>query len=371
MKNLVVLNQNAARRAAECKVAATVDMHGVPVTIGIVETPDARFDATAPHRAKHVLVRVKAISCSYRDKSVVLAAAMGEIGDDITPIGTEFVGEVIAVGADVTRVGSGDRVIPVSYFPDRPAEWHTPARSRFGLPTQNAARELSVFHEDELLRVPSSMPDDVAASFTTCPQTAYAMIRRAGVTAGTKVLVTAPRSNTSLSLISALAALDTEVYAVGTSDRHEGRLRELGVRDLAVIDPREAKPSLGTLPEPECVLDPYADLYFPHAIRWLAPAGVYVTCGVVDQYQRSLLKTRESNVSIDLTEMFGTMVAKNLCVIGSCLGVPADLERAINDYDRGVFQSIVDSTLSGAHVDAYLRRSFVEADRFGKVVYAF
>lgn len=371
MRNLVILNKNAARRAAECESSATVDMHGIPVTIGVVETPDARFEPKAPHRANQVFVRVKAISCSYRDQSVILAAALKDIGDDITPIGTEFVADVMAVGSDVTRVKAGDRVIPVSYFPDRPSEWRTPTQASFGLPTQNAARELSVFHQDELVRVPASMPDDVAASFTTCPQTAYAMIRRADVSAGTKVLVTAPRSSTSLSLISALAALGAEIYAVGTSDRHEGRLRELGVRDLLVADPRAPEISLGRLPEPDCVFDVYADLYFPHAIRWLAPGGVYVTCGVVDQYQRTLLGTRESNVSTDLTEAFGRIVGKNLSILGSCLGMPSDLERAVADCDAGTFLSVVDSTFAGRQIGEYLQRSFVDPDRFGKVVYSF
>ena len=371
MRNLVIMNKNAARRANECVSSATVDMHGIPVTIGVVETPDTRFASKAPHRAKQVLVRVKAISCSYRDQSVILAAAVKDIGDDITPIGTEFVAEVLAVGSEVTRFKIGDRVIPVSYFPDQPAEWRTPTQATFGLPTQKAARELSVFSEDELVRVPASMPDDVAASFTTCPQTAYAMIRRAGVTAGTKVLVTAPRSSTSLNLISALANIGAEIYAVGTSDRHEGRLRELGVRDLLVADPRAADIPLGGLPEPDCVFDVYADLYFPHAIRWLAPAGVYVTCGVVDQYQRTLLGTRESNVSTDLTEAFGTIVGKNLSILGSCLGMPSDLERAVADYDVGKFQSIVDSTVTEGQVGEYVQRSFISSDRFGKVVYRF
>lgn len=369
MRNLVVLNKNAARRAGECVASATVDLHGVPVTIGILETPDTRFDADAPHRAKHVLMRVKAISCSYRDQSVIMAAAMGEIGEDVTPIGTEFVAEVLSVGSDVTRFKRGDRVIPVAYFPDYPAEWRMPTSSGFGLPTQNAARELLVLEEVQLVRIPDSMSDDVAASFTTCAQTAYAMVRKAGVEKGSKVLVTAPNSSTSLCAIAALAAMGAEVYGVTTSNRFEGRLRELGVRDVAVVDPRQPSVELPTFPAPDCVLDPYADLYFPHALRWLAPGGVYVSCGVVDQYQRSLLGARVSNQTIDLTDMFSTMISKNLRVIGSCLGTLPDLENAIRDYDVGTFRTVVDSTYSGQDVGKYLARSFVDADRFGKVVY--
>jgi hypothetical protein len=96
-----------------------------------------------------------------------------------------------------------------------------------------------------------------------------------------------------------------------------------------------------------------------------------VTCGVLDQYQRTLLGTRESNISTDLTEAFGTIVGKNLSILGSCLGMPSDLERAVADCDGSKFQSIVDSTFSGRRVGEYLQRSFVDSDRFGKVVYRF
>lgn len=372
MRNLVVLNKNAARRADQCAVAATVDLHGIAVTIGLLETPDTRFDAEAPHRASQVLVRVKAISCSYRDQSVILAAALGEIGDDATPIGTEFVAEVVAVGRDVVGLKRGDRVLPVAYFPDEPSEWKKPKFSSIGLPTQAAGRELCVFNEDQVLRVPNSMPDDVAASFTTCAQTAYAMVRKSGVVRGTRVLVTAPNSSTSLFVISALAGIGAEIYAVTTSNRHEGRLRELGVKDVAVVDPRQSSVGLPKVfPEPECVLDVYADLYFLHALGWLARGGVFVTCGVVDQYQRSLLGTRVSNVSFDLTDAFATMVAKNVRVIGSCLGVPSDLEAALRDFENRAFRTVVDSTFSGGQIGEYLKRSFTDAERFGKVVYRF
>jgi len=335
MRNVVVLNRNSSPLAARLAISATVDLHGVNVTAGILETPDPRFDEKAAHRAQQVLVRVRAFSCSYRDQSVIMGAALSETGTEATPFGTEFVGEVLVTGRDVDTLAPGDRVIPVAYFPDDPAEWRSPTRSTFGLPTQNAARELIVFNADQLLRIPASMSDDVAASFTTCAQTAYAMIRKAGIGAGSKVIVTAPNSSTSLFAIVALSAMGADIRAVGTSNRHEGRLRELGVSELTIVDPRQV--DLGgvslLLAGADCVLDPYADLYIAHGLRWLAPGGVYVTCGVVDQHQRFLPGKRVAGNPMDLTDTFANAIGRNLRITASCLGMPLDLENALRDVE--------------------------------------
>jgi hypothetical protein len=76
LRNLVILNQAAADSDGRPAVSSTVNLSGVPVTISILETPAPRFDADAPHRARKALVRVRAISCSFRDQSVIFEAAL-------------------------------------------------------------------------------------------------------------------------------------------------------------------------------------------------------------------------------------------------------------------------------------------------------
>jgi NADPH:quinone reductase-like Zn-dependent oxidoreductase len=372
LRNLVILNQAAADSDGRPAVSSTVNLSGVPVTISILETPAPRFDADAPHRARKALVRVRAISCSFRDQSVIFEAALAKLGNTAQTLGTEFVAEVVAVGREVDTLRPGDRVIPVSYYPDDFVAWENAPPSGFGLPTQSAASELNIIDYDRLLRIPDTMSDEVAACFSTCAQTAYAMVRRAKVPPRTTAVVTAPNSSTSLFIMLALIADGVDVVAVGTSRRHEDRLRALGVREIVEIDPLSSKALLpDSIGRVITVFDVFGDLYLRHAIRWLSNAGRYVTCGVVDQHHRAILNDRIIAPTADLSELVGQTMTKNLTIMGSCLGMPADLQAAVDDYASGRFRPQPDSVFSGDQVGDYLTRSYADPARFGKVVYRF
>jgi hypothetical protein len=73
----------------------------------------------------------------------------------------------------------------------------------------------------------------------------------------------------------------------------------------------------------------------------------------------------------DLSELVGQTMTKNLTIMGSCLGMPADLQAAVDDYASGRFRPQPDSVFSGDQVGDYLTRSYADPARFGKVVYRF
>ena len=131
-------------------------------------------------------------------------------------IGSEFVGEVAAVGADVTGLALGDRVMGDNHYIGAGDAGRDYAE---GVPTNAASQEYQVFHPAKLIAVPPEMPDEVAAAFSIGAQTAYSMVRKLALPYGGHVLVTAARSNTSLFVISALKQLGVNVYATSTSRR--------------------------------------------------------------------------------------------------------------------------------------------------------
>jgi NADPH:quinone reductase-like Zn-dependent oxidoreductase len=343
-------------------------IEGIEVRSAIVETDAPDFDrADEPH---NVLVRVKAFSCNYRDKALTLRAATSEL-DGFYVLGSEFVGEVLAVGVGVTDLRPGDRVIGNNAYPDSGVEGVVA-----GVPTNHASREIQVLHRVKLARIPDTMPDDVAAGFSIGGQTTYSMVRRIAVKAGDPVLVTAAKSNTSLFAIAALRRVNADIYALSTSGRFADRLTGLGISALIVVDP--VREQLADNPAIRAiagrtggfagVIDPYADLYLPHMPAIMAMGGRYTTCGFYNQYL-AMVGKEAPQPPVPIGAALGLVMIKNLSIIGNCIGSADDLERALADYQAGLLPVAVDSQFRGAESGAFLDRTYNAADRFGKVIY--
>jgi NADPH:quinone reductase-like Zn-dependent oxidoreductase len=354
----------------------TIEIHGRPVTVGLIPTPEPRFDASDASCRSAALVRVLGFSCNYRDQTLVFAPfkAGGERGFRV--VGSEFVGEVLEVGAGVEKLRPGDRVIGDNCYP--PAA----GGCAWGIPTNESAGEYQVLDGSKLMKVPREMSLAEAAGFSVGAQTAYAMIRRLAVSARSKVLVTAATSNTSLFVINALRKHRAAVYAASTSPLFADRLKQLGVREVVTAeraggDGERAATEHAALAELaasvggfDCVIDPFFDIYFATAVELLALGGKYVTCGLAGQYQGLAgepFRSREP----DFRRTFVRMISHNLEVVGNCLGLTEDLAAAVRDYAEGSFRVTVDSVHTGARVGDFFRRTFDARDRFGKVVYLY
>jgi NADPH:quinone reductase-like Zn-dependent oxidoreductase len=319
-----------------------------------------------------VLVRTRSFSCNYRDKAFGYAVRR-HAAHRFFVIGSEFAGEVVAVGPGVTGLRPGDRVMPNHAYTGR-----TGAEGHGGVVSNQSSREFHVVAASRLRRIPDGMPDEVAGGFSLNAQTAYSMVRRAGVARGEAVLVTAARSNTSLFVIAALRARGARVFAATSSVDCAGRLEALGAeaviplagrgtcfRDTGAVDAAAAE--LGGF---ACVIDPMFDAHVEKALQVLAPFGRYVTCGLVAQTPDS---QRHSGLDgrLDGTRLLEACMVRNLTIIGNCIGLTEDLDDAARDYAAGAFRPPVDSVFGGERAAAFLDRSFNAADRFGKVVFQY
>ncbi|MBK1787989.1 quinone oxidoreductase family protein [Prauserella cavernicola] len=366
MKVLLCDEKTGERSPAHWAGSATHTLRGLPLRFGLAEVADTAFDAAADHNREYVLVRVLGFSLNYRDLSLLMGEQSGVLHDRSRGIGSDFVGEVVATGHAVPGLEIGDRVIPNMVWPPRPAD-----AVSAGVLTNNASRELQRIHHSRLVPVPDAVSTANAAAFSVGAQTAYAMVRRARITHGSTVLVTAATSATSLFTISAAGNRGATVYGVSRSARGHDRLRELGVRRVFDSSSAEDLKDLSGLARAsrgfDAVIDPYFDSYLVTGMRLLGFGGRYVTC--------RLMGGPNERPELDLPaaeamRMFTSMVAKNASIHGQCLGERSDLERALTDHADGGLDVVLDSVHTGGQLESFIHRSF-SADRLGKVVYLF
>jgi NADPH:quinone reductase-like Zn-dependent oxidoreductase len=371
MSAVAVLTDSARAQNLNNSSLATVDMHGQPVHIAVLRVPAPRFSpASAEHRGK-VLVRVRAFSCNYRDQSMIMAAAR-KTEAAFYVIGSEFSAEVIAVGEDVQDLKPGDRIIPNCAY-------HGIIQgSPSGIPTNHASAEFQIHSPHRLIRIPDSMDWTTGAAFPIGAQTVYSMVRKIGAVEGTKVLVTAARSNTSLFAISALAAIKSNVYALTSSHDDTDKLLDLGAREVFIVDRsvpnlamdqrvRETAQQIGGF---NAVIDPFFDVYLGKVIPVMAPDSRYVTCGLWEQYSRPSQEASAVAGEMYRMALINAML-NNVQIICNCIGVTEDMQRALRDYDEKRLPVIIDTVCSGLDAGAFLERTYGGHGHFGKIVFQY
>jgi len=377
MRNVAILGNKTKELLSRNPSVSTINLHGVPVNCGIVATRPPAFESGGEKDRTKALVNVKAFSCNYRDQALILIASRKGPENSFYTIGSDFVGEVIAVGEAVEGFAVGDKVIgDYSYVGARFVE--TPYRQ--GVTTNHSSAEYQSFDANKIVKVPSAMPDEVAGAFSVNAQTAYSIVRKLEVNEGDSVLVTAARSHTSMFAINALRKYKTNVYAMTTSKGYEEQFARLGVKELLQVDPQlnnlgedprvlEVARAVGGF---DHVIDPYFDVYLPKVVYVLAPGGKYISCGFWSQYHHLIdEKAQAPDPNLRLQHALIYAIANNLQILFNCLGDTNDLRNAIDDYAAGDLNVVIDSVHTGNEVGAFLTRAYMAPDRFGKVVYQY
>jgi NADPH:quinone reductase-like Zn-dependent oxidoreductase len=125
-----------------------------------------------------VLVRMRAVSLNYRDLLMVqgMYARGGATGGAITPF-SDGCGVIEAVGAGVTRVQPGDRVATM-FFQNWISGPPTLEKltSSLGSPIPGAGRELAVFSQQGVSKIPAFLTDQQVATLPCAALTAWRAI---------------------------------------------------------------------------------------------------------------------------------------------------------------------------------------------------
>ena len=369
MRSIAVFGQTIGGDS-QLLATETVKLDGINITFGLLSQDKPYFDSEAPEHANNVLIRVKAFSCNFRDKALIFLAAQQCSAYSYYVLGSDFVGEIVATGSEVSKFRIGDRVIGNS-------NW-SGSKDRTvpdGVPTNHGSREYQFFHQEKLIKIPDNMPTEVAAAFSISAQTVYSMVRKLDLQPAATVLVTAAKSNTSLFAIQALRKYDVDVYVTTTSKAFESELKMLGVKRLLEIEPQKRDfVSLYNLTSEigkfHAVVDPFFDLHLEGVLPLIANGGSYITCGLHDQYS-GLIGNEPKGREMNFREVMTRVMINNIQVIGNCLGVTKDLENALHDYASSRFDICLDSVFTDGQIGEFFNRTYNSRDRFGKVVYRY
>ncbi len=151
----------------------------------------ARVDLPDPTPGPgQVLIRVHAASLNYRDLMIVLGSYGGTTPPDRIPL-SDGAGQVVEVGAGVSRVKVGDRVAGIFFqtWLDRgiQAEYHA---SALGGAVDGMLAEYVVLSEDGVIKLPDSLTYEEGASLPCAAVTAWnGLVEQGRLTAGETVLL--------------------------------------------------------------------------------------------------------------------------------------------------------------------------------------
>ncbi len=175
-----------------------------------------------------VLVRMKAVSLNYRDLMMVRGHYNPRQPLPLVPC-SDGVGEVVAVGEGVQRVGVGDRVTTVfsqTWISGRPTA--EKLSGTLGGPIDGTLSEMMVLDAEGVIPLPKDLSDVEGATLPCAALTAWSAMAELGdVSAGDTVLVQGTGGVSIFALQFALV-LGARVIATSSNDAKLDRLRSMG-----------------------------------------------------------------------------------------------------------------------------------------------
>jgi NADPH2:quinone reductase len=217
--------------------------------IGTLTLEEVPLPALKPHEAR---IRIRAAAVNFPDILTVQGKYQHKPELPFTP-GTEAAGDVIAVGADVSTVKVGDRVIAggLGFYAE---EAQLPAQSLRGIPGGIGYAE--------------------AASFTVAYLTAYvALVRRAELAAGEWLLVHGAAGGVGLAAVDLGKVLGARVIVTASTEEKRAFLKSYGADHvLAPAGFRESVKEI-TGGGADVIYDPVGGDVFDESTRCIAFNG--------------------------------------------------------------------------------------------------
>lgn len=176
--------------------------------------------------AEQVLVSMRAVSLNYRDLLVIDNHLYPNARLPLIPL-SDGVGEVVAVGENVTRVKLGDRVAGI--FDQNGLLGDLPKQSlTLGGDMDGVLAQYVVLHQDGVVRVPEHLTDEEAATLPCAAVTAWnALMVQGALQPGATVLVQGT-GGVSLFALQFARLAGARVIVTSSSDEKLERARRLG-----------------------------------------------------------------------------------------------------------------------------------------------
>jgi len=177
---------------------------------------------------RQVLVKVGACSLNFRDLGIVRGTYRMPVRDNIIPL-SDGAGEVVAVGAGVTRVKVGDKVAGC-FFQRWPGGEPSPdvQQSALGGAIDGMLADYALLEEEGVVKVPAHLSIEEGATLPCAAVTAWhAMFEHAKLIGGQTVLLQGT-GGVSVFALQLARALGIQAIITSSSDDKLARARTLG-----------------------------------------------------------------------------------------------------------------------------------------------
>jgi NADPH:quinone reductase-like Zn-dependent oxidoreductase len=338
--------------------ALTISSHG-----GLERVEHRDVPVPALRQPNDVRVRVRAAALNHLDLFVL----GGLPGVTITPpwvLGADATGVIDDIGASVTGLARGDRVVINPGISDRTCEYclagEQPLCVRFrilGEHLPGTIAEYAVIPAENVRTIPASISDDAAAAFTLSTLTAWRMlVTRAKVQAGEDVLIWGIGGGVAVAALQICKMLGARVWVTSSSNAKLERARALGADELLnhrevdvgrVVRERTGKRGV------DVVVDNVGTATWKQSLAALGRRGRLVTCG----------GTSGPLVETDVRRMFWNQWT----LLGSTMGNDAEFDAVVGELRAGRLLPPVDSVFPIARGREAFER-LASGEQFGKIV---
>ncbi|MFE6859554.1 NAD(P)-dependent alcohol dehydrogenase [Nocardia sp. NPDC057668] len=317
-----------------------------------------RGDRPVPSPGPHqVVVRVRATSLNRRDLMLLEGTYPVPLTPGIVPL-VDGVGEVVALGAGVTRAALGDRVSG-TYF----VAWNDGpqllalAYEQYGANNAGWLADHVVLEEDSIVHVPAHLTDVEAAAMTCAGLVAWSALTKPLPVGPGETVLTVGTGPVGLFAVQYAKLLGARVVSITSSAAKAERLRALGADEVidrtATPDWEQAVLDLTGGNGVEHVVDAVGLLTLPKSLA----AAAY-------NAQVTLIGAFPAPAGAEPADPLG---GKFLSVRRIAVGSRADFEAMNAAVAAHRLRPVIDRVFPfDEAVEAY--RYFAERDPFGKVV---
>lgn len=288
------------------------------------------------------LVRMHAASLNYLDVAVASGVYPG-VAFPLVPL-ADGAGQVVALGPEVDHVALGDRVMvhPKASWPAGAPTARSAAAMR-GASLPGSLRELAAVSADTLVKVPTHLDWEQAASLPIVATTAWNALKAADIGPGRTVVVLGT-GGASIMALQLAKARGARVIVTSSSDDKLARARTLGAD--ALINYRrvpawdEAVLSLTAGEGADLVLETVGPETFARSLNAARHGGTVFTVGFLSG----------AVATVELMQI----IVKSLRVLGNNTGSVADLAEAVSAVEAAHIVPVVDRVYPlSALPDAY------------------
>ncbi len=307
--------------------------------------------------AGEVLVRVHSVSLNYRDLMVVEGRYNPRLAMPRVPC-SDGAGEVLAVGAGVTRWKVGDRVAGIfmqNWLEGQPTA--AKAKGALGGDIDGMLATEVVLPECGLVRIPEHLSFDEGATLPCAAVTAWnALFKATDTKPGDTVLIQGTGGVSIFALQFARMA-GARVLGISSSDEKLARAAGLGL-DAGLnyrAHPEWEKWALGETHGEgvDLVVEVGGSGTLPRALRAVKPGGTVAQIGVLTGAAEA----------VDVR----VILSKQIRVQGVYVGSRADFDAMNRGIAQAGLKPVIDSVFSWKEAPAALRR-MESAGHFGKIV---